>query len=318
MSQFLHQIFYADNKFDITTTDNLYADLNVWAVPKPLYARTAECENTEACSELRKGAGAKNEQRRTSYSQNATTEACSGLRKDAEAKNEQRRTSYPRNATIGACSRLSIFQSIFVLHYGYAEYSMLGNRIANREIEEKQKIMETLSKTPKKLKDGSQKLTNDNIQEIISGLFVSAKEEVMQLVAYSVYYNKIIYLVFTHSYLVFSPTKDTEITDTRIRDREVYILYQTRKHPKYGGSYYPELEPTPEIIQQIHNTKVHLEHYAKPFRGISAYKIPELEMLARKIGVLAEASADPSKPVKHTKRELYDKIVEVCCQGICA
>ena len=79
MSQFLHQIFYADNKFDITTTDNLYADLNVWAVPKPLFARTAECENAEACSELRKDAGAKNEQRRTSYSRNEPTGSCSEL-----------------------------------------------------------------------------------------------------------------------------------------------------------------------------------------------------------------------------------------------
>jgi hypothetical protein len=56
--------------------------------------------------ELHKDAGAKNEQRRTSYSRNATSGACSELRKDAGAKNERRGASYSRNATSGACSEL--------------------------------------------------------------------------------------------------------------------------------------------------------------------------------------------------------------------
>lgn len=316
MSQFLHQIFYADNKFGIT---DIYADLHEWAIPKPIYdtpIRMTEHPNTpeiltttihdepiraDTCTETPDTTGivATGQRNGTDVGSRAMNSPTHGMSKNK----------------VG--NRLSIFQSIFILHYGFSEFTMLGNRIANREIEEKQKIMETLSKTPKKLKDGTQKLTNDNIQEIISGLFVSSKEEVMHIVAYSAFYNKIIYLVFQHSYLVFSPTKDIEITETRIREHDVYILYQTRKHPKYGGSYYPELEPTLGMIQQIHNTKVHLEHYAKPFRGISAYKMTELERIANKIGILEENPADTTKPVKHNKRELYDKIVEICCEGIC-
>jgi hypothetical protein len=208
-------------------------------------------------------------------------------------------------------SNLSIFQSVFLLHYGYSEYIMAGNRMLNRELEEKQKIMETLSKTPKKLKEGNHKLTNDNIQEILSGLLVATKEEIMHLVAYSAYYNRIIYLVFTHSYLVFSPTKETVVDSTNIPS--VYILNQTRKHPKYGGSYYPDFNPTLEKLENIHNSKIHLEHYAKPFKGVSAYKLPELEEMATKTGVF-----ENGVPAKYKKKELYDKIVEVCCAGICA
>jgi len=208
-------------------------------------------------------------------------------------------------------ANLSIFQSIFILHYGYSQYLMAGNRMLNRELEEKQAIMETLSKTPKKLKEGNHKLTNDNIQEILSGLLVATKEEIMHLIAYSACYNRIIYLVFTHSYLVFSPTKDISIDASNIQ--LVYILNQTRKHPKYGGSYYPDLEPTLEKLENIHNTKIHLEHYAKPFKGVSAYKLQELEEMATKIGIF-----EKGVPVKHKKKELYDKIVEVCCAGICA
>jgi hypothetical protein len=229
--------------------------------------------------------------------------------------------------------RLSMFQCIFILHYGYSEFLRVGNRIQNRELEEKQKIMDVLSKTPKRLKEGNHKLTNDNIQEILSGLYVSAKEEMMQLVAYSVYYNRIIYVVFMHSYLVVSPTKDSVVNEENINT--VCILHQTRKHPKYGGSYNPDLEPTIEKIQNIHNTKIHLEHYAKPFKGISSYKTAELEQMAEKInvltrkqesgtfpGVLSEnrVQSPPNEQVKRkkTKKELYDSIVSVCCSGICS
>jgi hypothetical protein len=49
-----------------------------------------------------------------------------------------------------------------------------------------------------------------------------------------------------------------------------------------------------------------MEHYAKPFRGISAYKMADLTEMATKIGIL-----DAMK-----KTELYAAIVEKCCDGI--
>jgi hypothetical protein len=162
--------------------------------------------------------------------------------------------------------------------------------------------METLSKNPKQMKDGNMKLTNDSIQEILSGLMVSTNDSFSALVAYSKYYNKTIYVVFSCSFLVFSNTK--EPTEAKIED--TCVLYQTRKHPKYGGSYRLEEEPTLEKLKNIRETKIEMEHYAKPFRGISAYKLGDLETMAQKIGVLdAKGKAD-----------LYAKIVEKCCQGI--
>ena len=110
---------------------------------------------------------------------------------------------------------------------------------------------------------------------------------------------------------MFSPTKEVSVDASNIKS--VYILNQTRKHPKYGGSYYPDLEPTLEKVETIHNSKIHLEHYAKPFRGVSAYKLHELEEMAKKTGIF-----EKDVPVKYKKKELYDKIVEICCAGICA
>jgi len=208
----------------------------------------------------------------------------------------------------------TFFWCIFLATHGYSEYLRIGNRYQNKELEEKQKIMETLSKNPKQLKDGSIKLTNDAIQEILSGLLVSSsKEDFSVLVAYSKYYNKTIYVVFDCAYLVFSPNKDymnITSTDANIDPtnglEDVCVLYQTRKHPKYGGSYSLEFDLTLEKLTNICNTKLFMEHYAKPFRGISTYKVSDLVEMAKKIGIL--------EPMKKT--ELYAKIVEKCCVGI--
>ena len=301
MSVFLHQIFYANNKFGSDSNDDVYASFNElakWSIPKPVYItqiKTAKDPNVLSTPGIVSDGGVPSSKENTSPGPILRKPTTPSARIHVHPK-------IPSN--------LSIFQSVFILHYGYSEYIMAGNRMLNRELEEKQKIMEALSKTPKKLKEGNHKLTNDNIQEILSGLLVATKEEIKHLVAYSVYYNCIIYLVFTHSYLVFSPTKEVSIDSTNIQS--VYILNQTRKHPKYGGSYYPDLEPTLEKLENIHNNKIHLEHYAKPFKGVSAYKLQELEEMAIKTGVL-----EKGVPVKHKKKELYDKVVEVCCAGIC-
>ena len=211
-------------------------------------------------------------------------------------QNERHQNDKPLN------ERPTLFWCIFLAHYGYSEFLRVGKRFQNRELEEKQQIMETLSKNPKQMKDGNMKLTNDSIQEILSGLMVSTNDSFSALVAYSKYYNKTIYVVFACSFLVFSNTKEPR--EAKIED--ICVLYQTRKHPKYGGSYRLEEEPTLEKLERIRETKIEMEHYAKPFRGISAYKLADLEAMAQKIGVL-DASG---------KADLYAKIVEKCCQGI--
>jgi len=123
------------------------------------------------------------------------------------------------------------------------------------------------------------------------------------LVAYAAYYRKTIYLVFEHAYWVVSYRNDFSLND------ELVILRQTRMHPKYGGSYYWEQSPTPELIASIHKTKIPIEHYQKPFKGVSAYRMPELEDFARKMGILEESK-------KYKKAELYEKVVSTCCESL--
>lgn len=268
MISFVNQIFYGNNKFDIS--EDSLEELRKWSiVRKQYYEPDVELVIPEP-------------------------QKPQELRVEPRARQPEIKKAHS-----------TLFWCAFISQYGHAEYRMIGNRYQNRELEEKQKIQETLSKTPKLLKEGNQRITNEGIQEVLSGLFVSVKEDHSFLVAYAAYYKKTIYVVFADTYLVFSNLKEPEsalLEDT-------WIFYQTHKHPKYGGSYSVESEPTLELLSSIREKKVALVHYTKPLNGTASYKMSELEELAGKIGIL-ETPNDTKK--KWKKTELYSAIADKC------
>jgi hypothetical protein len=197
----------------------------------------------------------------------------------------------------------SVFWCLFVAHYGYSEYLQVGNRGKNRELEEKQAMMETLTKQTKLLKEGNMRLTHDAVQEILSTLMTSSSSDFLELVAYAHYYQKNVYVVFPHSYLVFSPFHGEEYPT-------IVLTKRPAQYDRNGGRYRLDAEPTPETLSAIRESKVALEHFAKPFRGVSSYKLEELETFARKAGILA----DTGKKLK--KGDLYAMVVEKACVGL--
>ena len=299
---FLHQIFYGNNKFDIT--EETIADLNKWAeyirVHKPANDVSPNHAPTNDVS-IKDTAHFQDENRDINI-EPVTVEQPSHITLDNVSKPNPKTSYNQPKLSKPIVKHSSLFWCMFIAQYGYSEYLRVGTRFQNRELEEKQTMMEILSKDAKQLKDGNIRLTNDAVQEILSGLMFSSKEDFSSLVAYSKYYKKTIYVVFSCSYLVFSYTKDYLSQDLN----NTCVIYQTRKHPKYGGSYSLEFDLTLEKLQTIRDTKIAMEHYEKPFRGISAYKMADLTAMASKIGIL-----DAMK-----KTELYAKIVEKCCEGI--
>jgi hypothetical protein len=342
---FLHQIFYGNNKFDIT--EETIADLNKWAEyiakksgreaegvrgnsgersSKEFHVDKTICRDTdphELCSLefTRDTKGTCVTSRSECFTnsdevglKDVVTEIITPVKKYDAVKYSGREAEGVRGNSRERSSleftslskpivkHSSLFWCVFLAHYGYSEYLRVGTRFQNRELEEKQTMMETLSKNAKQMKDGNMRITNDAVQEILSGLMVSSKDALSALVAYSKYYKKTIYVVFSSSYLVFSYAKEYLSHDIS----DICVIYQTRTHPKYGGSYSLEFDVTLEKLQSIQETKIAMEHYEKPFRGISAYKIADLTAMATKIGILEAMK----------KTDLYTAIVEKCCEGI--
>ena len=305
MSAYLHQIFHVDKTFVIT--EESIAALEKWAViRKSTLDKSTESDSPALCT-VDSFFGIQGIPTKEPILEPTSPAIQPSITHTNTIK------SIPKTSTQDKMIKTpTVFWCMFIAHYGYSEYILSGNRLNNRELEEKQKIMETLSKNPKQLKDGSMRLTHDGVKEILSILMTSSNNDFMELVAYSMYYKKTVVVEFDCAYLVYSPEKTessalaTPIKDTIILKRKP----STRGNGKERrGCYSLDMEPTPEKLEKIRETKVALEHYAKPFRGVSAYKLSELEEMAKKV-------LGDTLHTKIKKAELYAAIVEKCCEPL--
>jgi len=192
----------------------------------------------------------------------------------------------------------SIFWCIFIFVYGYSEYLMVGSKYGNRELEEKQKMMVFFKEHQKLLKSTNHKITNGNIQEM-QAEYLSFQNEttLLGVIGFSVFYNIRILLVDASKkiYLDFHRTDESVI--------KTCVLFKN-KGIKGSIQYMIDISVTEDNISNIEKTMLCLEHYMKPLRSISTYKVCELEEIATLLMI--------DYTTKCKKQELYDKIIHYC------
>jgi hypothetical protein len=186
----------------------------------------------------------------------------------------------------------SLFWCIYSACYGLDEFHMIGSRYQNRELDEKQKIIQFIKQNPKKLKESNHKVTNIMIQELLSALMIQKMASLQDCIAYSIFYNKRIYVVKNAMYFIY---RSIEI-ETYSCENTIVIYCKNDK--EYGL----DLEVNEEKIDHIVNNKIRIFNAEKPLKPLSEYKIPNLEKMALILGI----------PVHGKKKELYDSIVEKC------
>jgi hypothetical protein len=195
----------------------------------------------------------------------------------------------------------NLFWSIYIATVGVPEFMAIGHRYHNFELEEKQKMIAAFQKSSAPLKRTNIKISNVRIQEILADLMINKKTNLQTIIAFSVYYDITIYLVNeeTRVYLKYIPEMETK--------RETIIIYKTSTNNVTNHNYSVCTATSVDKlakITRIEETMVQLEHGDKYFRGISYYKMEDLDQIADKLGI----EMPDKKKVK--KADLYAKIVE--------
>jgi hypothetical protein len=191
----------------------------------------------------------------------------------------------------------SLFWCMFIAQHGYAEYEYIGKKYANRELQEKQLIADTMKKTPAVMKNTNHKITNIMCQEIISELIIVKPSSLLTLFAFIAYYKKYVIIVNGNTHMFFSFTKSNELNDMMISNEQYEnIIILEYKDSDFGI----ELEVTKEKIETIMQNTFRLESIEKPLKSISSYKVTELENIARLLQIKLETSVK--------KTELYEII----------
>lgn len=264
MSSYLNQIFYKSNKFD--NPDKL---INL--LPYMLSCDLIKKIKHNSINIV------------TPEKENNTIEKII-LTKEPENKN----VFFPQREN-------SLFWCIYISKYGLDEFLYNKKSTHTIEIEEKHKVIEYLKKNPRELKNSNHKITNIMIQEINSDVMSLSKPSLLSVFGYALFYKKNFFILNNKTYYSFLYNKEMESTDENI----VIINYNNE-----SGLFGIDTLTTMEKVTHIKNNLVGLESIEKPLRGLSAYKVCELEDYARKLNIFSD--------INLKKKDLYDKIVDAC------
>jgi len=170
----------------------------------------------------------------------------------------------------------SLFWCVFISVYGYNEYYLIGNRFSNKELDVKQSMVHYFMQNTKHFKNSNYKVTNGLIQEITAELMINNKSSLLECIAFSIFFKRHLFIVKHTTYLMFTYQN---LEGSEMTSENIVIVHYDREKGEYGI----DLEPTIHKVDSIRQEKVMLEHYDKPLKGVSNYKVYELEDIGRKL-----------------------------------
>jgi hypothetical protein len=200
----------------------------------------------------------------------------------------------------------TLFWCIYYEIYGENDYLQIGHRYSNRETSEKQKIVEYFrSHNTKLLKNSNQKITNGQVQEIMSEFMcIQDKTSMLGFIALVIYYKRTIYLIHGEKNIFIKVEESDSVDDDPII-LEYAVTNNDRQKTKYKWCM---ISDKPQFIDEIRRTKHEFHQYNKPLQGLSSYKTDELREISFKMNIDC---------VGKKKNELYQKINEYCVWSTC-
>lgn len=268
--RFLYQIFYRFNKFD-----------NVEDIVK-LESYMYKYDSSENLKDL--------------FNSGNTTELNIPKHLEEIFPKIEKKTNYfiPRQSD-------TLFWCIFYEIYGEKEYLQIDNRYANRESEEKQNIIQYFrNKDIKMLKNSNQKITNGEVQEIMSEFMcLQNKTSLLGLIGLVVYYKRTIYLVHSLKNIFIKFGQDED-------DDPIILEYMYNDDNKYKCKYklfIMNKEEKKDYIKDLQINKYEFHQYNKCLTGLSTYKTDDLKSILHKLNI---------DSCGKKKNEMYQDILKYC------
>jgi hypothetical protein len=185
-----------------------------------------------------------------------------------------------------------LFWCFYIIDKGYNDYISIDRNYGIVKLETKQKIGNFVKEQQNKMKMTNYKITKINIQEIMSEFMTIQKDtSIICLLTMCVYYNINIILLHPNKKLMLEFISNQGI-------EQPYYVINKENHGKYTVN---TNKLTKEDIDKMKETIVCLDNYFKPLKGISQYKVEELENIAKKMKIF-----DINK--KYKKQELYNLV----------
>jgi hypothetical protein len=196
----------------------------------------------------------------------------------------------------------SLFACIFMAHHGYNEYLRVCKHFGKFDSAEKENIITYLCKeTPAIFKTHTNyNLTKTLHNKILHDLSTQATMPIHCVIALVLYYKCSIYIV--------DLSKNIYLPFVYHEECPTYIVYKNKssspKRKHSDVSYSIDINQDVLKLNELKANMYELIHYDKPVKGISTYKITELQAIAQKLHIVYDE--------KIKKTELYEKIGLQC------
>jgi hypothetical protein len=169
-----------------------------------------------------------------------------------------------------------LFWCVFIAGKTYAEFREIGDRYKNREMEEKQKLVEHMKANIKTcLASCNTKVSNICVKEMMSDLMTNKKTNTTTLIALCMFY-KIAVLLLNES----NPNTYLDINPDVNANCRYFVIVRSK-----DGFYSVDVDTRYSKIDNIRNTMIRMDSCIKPLRACSFYRTLEIEGFANKLGI---------------------------------
>lgn len=202
-------------------------------------------------------------------------------------------------------SEQSLFWSVFIAVKGYGEYMREQRRAANVWIEERMRIVDSLKKAPRQMKESNHKLSLEKIQALFSGMMTSRQDKEEDGILYAAYYNIPIVILYDKTAVIF----DTESARYATTDTVIYL--RASGTPRIDRSGRRQIEYSLVDADKLGGVRESIlsgdtfvvDNLGNGLKGISTYKTDEL------LAKLDKLTRDRA-PGKLSKPELYAEVAK--------
>lgn len=203
-----------------------------------------------------------------------------------------------------------LFGAMYLANYGWKHTNPLIPQFGKIDTTEKQNIIQFLQKHPanRLSKQTNYPLTKTMIHRIMNELSTCREIPLSCVIALSLYYECNIYIIdlTKKTFIPFLHYSDNPNLEHTVHTYVFYKNPENHRHSRMNvPGYFIDIDQSVQTIGQIENNYLQYVSYDKPVRGMSSYKVAELEEMATKLGLY-----DPNEKLK--KIDIYHRICVHC------
>jgi len=219
-------------------------------------------------------------------SKNMTKSFCYKIEKYECDVKEKKKNKIHKKLTI-IKQKDHLFWIFYIIRNGFEDYSLIGNNHYKVEKDRKIKLISEVNANKSLFKEYKIKKISECENDLLNEEKISFKTFHVLCILYNIQF----YLL-QHRTIFKNMIPDAETT---------IVLHKLEGLNNYGLEY----NVVDDVLENYNNVRFEIDNYEKPLKGISSYKLEDLQKICEKMCIKLEKNVNKKK----SKVELYNELM---------